>query len=158
VRDGCGICKFCEQGYHWHCTNSPRIYGGTDPDQGSFATKSVWPDTRLVRIPSDISSEDAGPFMCAGQTVFVPMLRTGIRSKDRVGVVGIGGLGHLAIQFAAGFGAQVVALSNSDNKKQEAFAFGATEFHSAVDSSTAAQIEKLDHLIVTTSVQPDWDL
>lgn len=152
------MCQYCLEGYTWHCTNHPRVYSGSDFDQGSFATHSVWPNTRLVKIPDELASEHAGPFMCAGQTVFVPLLRHGIKSGDTVGVVGIGGLGHLAIQFAAAFGCKVIAFSNSDSKKQEAFDFGAAEFYTASKLSSVDNLDKLDHLVVTTSVQPDWDL
>jgi D-arabinose 1-dehydrogenase-like Zn-dependent alcohol dehydrogenase len=134
------------------------MFSVTDLDQGSFASHSVWPETRLVKIPDEISSADAGPFMCAGQTVFIPLLRNGISPTSRVGIVGIGGLGHLAIQFAAAWGCEVVVFSSSDNKKQEALDFGATEFYNTRNLRAADFPKKLDHLLVTTSVKPDWDL
>lgn len=96
--------------------------------------------------------------MCAGQTVYVPMLRHGVKSSDRVGIVGIGGLGHLAIQFAAAWGCKVVAFSGSESKRDEAIGFGATEFYSTKGFRAVDVMEKLDHLIVTTSVKPDWDM
>jgi D-arabinose 1-dehydrogenase-like Zn-dependent alcohol dehydrogenase len=126
-------------------------------DQGSFATHSVWSETRLAIIPDDISSVHAGPFMCAGQTVFIPFLRQGIKPSDRVGIVGIGGLGHLAIQFAAAWGCTVVVFSSSDSKKQEAMDFGATEFYNTTNLK-AADVKKVNHLMVTTSAVPDWKL
>ena len=96
--------------------------------------------------------------MCAGQTVFVPLFRNNLKPTDRVGVVGIGGLGHLAIQFAAAWGCEVVVFSGSDSKQQEALGFGAKEFYNTKKLTAASLPKKLDHLIVTTSAQPDWDL
>lgn len=151
-------CKYCLAGYTFHCIEGGRGFGATDLNQGSFATHSVWPDTRLVKLPDEIPSVEAGPFMCAGQTVFVPLFRNGVKPTDRVGIVGIGGLGHLAIQFAAAWGCEVVVFSSSDNKKQEALRFGATEFYATKNLKAADVPAKLDHLIVTTSMKPDWDL
>lgn len=130
----------------------------TDFDQGSFATHSVWPETRLAIIPDEITSDHAGPFMCAGQTVFIPFVRQGIKPSDCVGIVGIGGLGHLAIQFAAAWGCTVVVFSSSDNKKQEAIGFGATEFYNTTNLKAVDVLKKIDHLLVTTSAVPDWQL
>jgi D-arabinose 1-dehydrogenase-like Zn-dependent alcohol dehydrogenase len=156
VHEGCGECEHCIAGYTWHCENK-RAYGVNDFDQGSFATHSVWPASRLIKLPDEIANEDAGPFMCAGQTVFVPLWRNKVKKGDRVGVIGIGGLGHLAIQFAAAWGCEVVVFSSSDNKKEEALAFGAKEFHNT-KSLEGKDIGKLNHLIVTTSMIPDWSL
>lgn len=136
-----------------------RAFGLTDPNQGSFATKSVWPETGLVKIPDEIPSVEAGPYMCAGQTVFVPLLRQGVKPTDRIGIVGIGGLGHLAIQFAAAWGCKVTAFSGSDSKKQEALAFGATDFYNTA-SLKESEFDGglIDHLLVTSGAQPDWEL
>ena len=111
-----------------------------------------------MKIPLEIKSEDAAPFMCAGQTVFVPMLRNRIKPSDHVGIVGIGGLGHLAIQFAAAWDCRVSVFSSSDSKKKEALGFGATNFYVTKGLQATNLPEKLDHLIVTSSVKPEWDL
>ncbi|KAK4066291.1 uncharacterized protein Triagg1_8123 [Trichoderma aggressivum f. europaeum] len=158
VKDGCKKCQYCLEGYNWHCVEGIRGFGFSNFDQGSFATHSVWPETRLAIIPDEIPSVNAGPFMCAGQTVFVPFLRQGIKPSDCVGIVGIGGLGHLAIQFAAAWGCTVVVFSSSDNKKQEALDFGATEFYNTSGLKAADVPKKINHLLVTTSAVPDWKL
>ncbi|CAG8984171.1 hypothetical protein HYALB_00008173 [Hymenoscyphus albidus] len=157
TKDGCGTCKQCLKGYTFQCESSPRYFAGTDLDQGSFAEYSMWPSTRLVKLPNEIESADAGPFMCACQTVFVPMLRNGFKKDDRVGIIGIGGLGHLAIQFANAFGCEVVVFSSSDNKKEEAMRFGAKEFWNTKNLK-AEDVKKLHHLVATTSAQPNWEL
>lgn len=110
-------------------------------------------------IPSAITSSAAGPFMCAGQSTFVPFFRGGIKPTDRVGIVGIGGLGHLAIQFASAWGCDVVVFSGAEGKREEAMEFGANQFVNAKTMGKDVDIgRKLDYLLVTTSQQPDWDL
>lgn len=157
ARAGCGHCKYCLEGYHYFCVNEPLNFSTQGFDQGAFSSHSVWPETRLVKIPDEIPSEYAGPLMCAGQTVFLPFYRNNIRAWDTVGIVGIGGLGHLAIQFAAKMGCKVVVFSGSESKRDEAMQLGANEFY------TSEQLKSPDmkqgfitHLLVTTSVLPDW--
>ncbi|KAL7893078.1 GroES-like protein [Trichoderma sp. SZMC 28014] len=157
AKAGCDECQYCLAGHTWHCLKGVRAFGISDFDQGSFATHSVWPETRLAILPDEIPSAYGGPFMCAGQTVFIPFLRQGIKPSDCVGIVGIGGLGHLAIQFAAAWGCTVVVFSSSDNKKQEAIDFGATKFYNTTNLR-AADVPKINHLLVTTSAVPDWQL
>lgn len=95
--------------------------------------------------------------MCAGATVWNPLFSYGLKAGDRVGIVGVGGLGHLAIQFASKMGFEVVVLSSSDSKKQKAMEFGASEFHvtSGADKEKMAAIGKLNALLITTNVNPD---
>jgi D-arabinose 1-dehydrogenase-like Zn-dependent alcohol dehydrogenase len=91
--------------------------------------------------------------MCAGKTVFTPMLQYGIKKGDRVGIVGIGGLGHLAIQFAAKLGATVVVISSTDSKREEAMKLGASEFHLVKDLK---QVKGIDSLFVTANKHLEW--
>ena len=156
VRGGCGHCDYCVQGHYWHCEKKPRVYAMTDLDQGSFASHAVWPDTLLHRIPDQIDSDYAAPFLCAGQTVFTPMLRYGIKPTDRVGVIGIGGLGHLAIQFASKMGCTVVVFSSSESKREEAMKLGASEFYITGELGKVKPAKGIDHLFATTSKHPDW--
>jgi D-arabinose 1-dehydrogenase-like Zn-dependent alcohol dehydrogenase len=94
--------------------------------------------------------------MCAGATVFSAMEMHGVRPTDRVGIIGIGGLGHLAIQLAAKMGCEVVVFSGSPGKEAEARALGATEFYVTRDADALKDVKPIDHLYVTTSVLPDW--
>lgn len=133
------------------------MYGYNNLDQGSFSYGAVWESTFLFKVPSAISPEHAAPLMCGGATVYNALSDFGVRPAHRVGIMGIGGLGHLAIQFAAKMGCQVVVFSSTESKKAEALSLGATEFHATKDvkdlSNTTAPI---DALLVCTSVQPDW--
>ena len=157
VKDGCGVCEYCVKGSHMHCSKGSRFFSGSDFDQGSFATHSIWPETLLHRIPEQLSDVDAAPLMCAGQTVFVPLLKY-VKPGERLGIVGIGGLGHLAIQFASKWGCEVVAFSGTNSKRAEALKLGASEFVATKGVDTLKLEKKLDHLFVTTSEHPNWVL
>ena len=155
--DCCGRCDHCLSGWETMCPDR-KMYGLADLDQGSFATKAVWREAFLFKLPDALKSEDCAPLMCGGSTVFNAMHVAGVKPTARVGIVGIGGLGHLAIQFAAKMGCDVVVFSGTDSKKDEAMKLGANEFH-ATKGADKLQVDKpLDHLLVTTSSQPDWNL
>ncbi|KAF2099673.1 GroES-like protein [Rhizodiscina lignyota] len=157
VRDGCGECDHCKAGDIYYCDMGARMYGVSDFDQGSFADYATWPDTNLHKIPDNIPSAVAPPFLCAGMTVFTPMRNYGIKPGHRVGIIGIGGLGHIAIQFAAKLGAEVVVFSGSENKRKEAMDLGAKEFWVTKDLADNKKPEKgLDYLLITATKHPDW--
>jgi len=94
--------------------------------------------------------------MCGGATVFHVLRSFGIGCTDRVGVVGVGGLGHLAIQFASKMGCEVVVFSATESKKEEAMKLGATQFIATQGQDKFDIGKPLNHLLVTTSVPPEW--
>lgn len=155
--DCCGRCRQCLTGWETFC-GERKMYGSADLDQGSFATHAVWREAFLFRIPEEIGSEDAAPLMCGGSTVFNALHVAGVKSTATVGIVGVGGLGHLAIQFAAKMGCRVVVFSGTDSKKEEAMSLGASEFYATKGVKELKVNRPLDHLLVTTSSQPDWSL
>lgn len=155
VHNSCGKCKECLTGRENVCAAN-MTYSNADLDQGSFASHGIWKASYVFKIPDAILPEDAAPLMCGGATVFHLLQSFGIRSTERVGIIGIGGLGHLAIQFAAKMGCEVVAISSSDRKKDEATKLGAREFVVTGGKGPLEISKPLDHLIVTTSAQPDW--
>lgn len=121
-----------------------------------MATHAIWRADFIYAIPSSIPREYAAPLMCGGATVFNVLKSFGAQSTDRVGIIGVGGLGHLAIQFASKMGCEVVVFSSSDSKKAEAISLGATEFVATKGVKALNVSKPIDHLIVTTSQQPDW--
>ena len=123
---------------------------------GSFGSHVVWDESSLHIIPEGLKSEYAAPLMCGGATVWGPL--SNVRPTDRIGVLGVGGLGHLAIQFAAKMGCEVVVFSGTESKRQEAFDFGAKEFHATKGVKAFTGVKKINHLLVTTSQIPDLDL
>ncbi|KUM62629.1 hypothetical protein ACN42_g4487 [Penicillium freii] len=155
--DCCGFCKQCLTGWETLCSER-KMYGAADLDQGSFGTHAVWREAFLFKVPDNMSNEDAGPLMCGGSTVFNALHVAQVRPTARVGIVGVGGLGHMAIQFAAKMGCQVVVFSGTDSKKEEATKLGAGEFYATKGVKELKIKAPLEHLIVTTSSQPDWTM
>ncbi|KAI1308082.1 GroES-like protein [Xylaria venustula] len=152
----CGRCRQCLSGNDIYCVERA-LYGEADLDQGSFGSHAVWREVALFQIPDDISDEDAAPLQCAGATVFSALHSYRTQPTETIGIMGVGGLGHLAIQFAAKMGCRVVVLSGSESKKDEALKLGAHEFI-ATKGKTELKISKpLDRLLVTTSFQPNWE-
>ncbi|KAL1748596.1 chaperonin 10-like protein [Schizophyllum fasciatum] len=157
VRDTCGHCEMCLEGEDMYCPDGD-TYGNKSLDTGSLASHAVIRESFLFKIPDNLELSDAAPMMCAGATVFEALSRYGVRSTDRIGVIGVGGLGHLAIQFAAKMGCEVVVFSGTDNKREEAMAMGATEFYAVKDVSELAVERKIHCLLVTGSGQINWGL
>ncbi|MFA7308121.1 MAG: NAD(P)-dependent alcohol dehydrogenase [Hyphomicrobium sp.] len=150
----CMHCEQCVSGDGNLCSQGQATIVGR---HGGFAdrVRVQWP--WAAPIPEGLKAEEAGPLMCGGVTVFTPFRAFDVRPTDRVGVVGIGGLGHLALQFAKAWGCEVTAFTSNDSKADEARGFGA---HNIVNSRNEGAIKKaagtLDLLIVTVNVPLDW--
>ena len=134
------------------------MYGYGDFEIGSMGSHTIFREAFLYKIPHGMSNEDAAPLMCGGATVFNVLDFHDVRPTDRVGIIGVGGLGHLAIQFAAKWGCEVVVFSGTESKKEEALRLGAREFYATKGLSELSIKAPIDHLIVTASVQVPWDL
>ncbi len=159
LQSSCGHCEQCLTGTEQLCREA-ELYSKSNLDQGSYATYGIWKADYVFAIPESMAPEEAAPLMCGGATVFRVLHSFGILPTDRVGVIGVGGLGHLAIQFASKMGCEVVVLSGTDSKKDEAFRLGASEFVAIKGRKTLNDVIKtpLNHLLVTTSVPPDSNL
>jgi D-arabinose 1-dehydrogenase-like Zn-dependent alcohol dehydrogenase len=157
LNNACGTCKYCLSGRETLCAER-QMFGEANLEQGSFASHAIWNEKFLFQIPENLENKHAAPLMCGGATVFNVLRTYDVRSTDRVGVIGIGGLGHLAIQFAAKMGCEVVVFSGTDSKKEEAMRLGATEFYANKGAKELKVQKPIDHLMVTTSIQPDWNL
>jgi D-arabinose 1-dehydrogenase-like Zn-dependent alcohol dehydrogenase len=155
LRNSCGHCKYCLGGQDMWCYERD-IYLESDRSRlnGTFADYYIGTETYLYKIPDAISSEHAAPLQCAGATVY-SAITDNVKPGQRVGLVGIGGLGHLAIQFAAKLGSQVVVFSTTQAKEQEAREFGATEFYLTQEPSKISK--PVDVLIIAGSTYPDWE-
>jgi alcohol/geraniol dehydrogenase (NADP+) len=123
-RDSCGACACCGSGDDNCCTKFQGLY---DPKYGGYATSITVPERFAFPIPAGIPLDVAGPLLCAGITTFAPLARHA-KKGDRVGVVGIGGLGHMGLQYAAAMGCETWAISTSAAKEAEARKFGAQHF------------------------------
>jgi alcohol/geraniol dehydrogenase (NADP+) len=157
ISGSCMSCEFCLTGRHQLCPErDDTVLRG---HRGAFASSVRASDWRFAYpIPDAIESESAGPLLCAGATVFAPLVRHGVKPTDRVGVVGIGGLGHLAIQFAHAWGCEVTAISSSADKRDEALELGADHFIATRGTDDLAQSAGIfDFIMSTVSADIPWD-
>jgi uncharacterized zinc-type alcohol dehydrogenase-like protein len=152
--NSCGECEWCMRGLENLC---PAAEGTCVHRNGGYAN-SVRANARFViPIPEALGSEQAAPLLCAGITVYNPMRTHGINPSSRVGIVGIGGLGHIAIQFARAFGAQVTAFSTSAAKEEEARALGAHNFVNSRESKALKEAAGTqDFILSTVNADQDW--
>lgn len=162
-RGSCGTCGCCKAGVENTCAKILKTYAGPGQDKGGFARAIRFPSGWVFKCPGGLSSEHAGPLMCAGITVFAPLKRFLLQSAGgavgkKVGIIGIGGLGHIALQFAAKMGAHVVALSRSAAKEEEAMGFGAAEVLITRNSDAMREAAcSFDFLLNTVSGTADLD-
>ncbi|KAI0850551.1 GroES-like protein [Daldinia vernicosa] len=154
--DSCGLCQLCLSGNETYC-HKRAVYGTADRDQGSFATHAVWREAFLFRIPDELSDEDAAPMQCGGATVFNVLHSNSPLHTETVGIMGVGGLGHLGIQFASKMGCRVIVLSGTELKKDEAMRLGAHEFVTMKGKKVLEVSQPLNRLLVCTSAQPNWE-
>ncbi|KAL7781847.1 GroES-like protein [Trichoderma ceciliae] len=157
IRQVCGECMECLTGWDQYCANAV-AYGNSDFDTGSFSYGAVVDARCVFRIPGEIDPADAAPLMCGGATVWTVLDQYGIKSTDRVAVMGIGGLGHIAIKMAASMGCHVIVLSSSESKREEAHKFGAQEFHVLRQGEKfEGKIEPINHLLLCGNAQIDYE-
>lgn len=152
----CNECNPCKTGDHNLCSNSTATIIG---HHGGFAEKVRANAQSVIPIPEGIDMEYAGPLFCGGITVFNPLIQYEIKPTSEVAVIGIGGLGHMALQFLKAWGCQVTAFTSSPDKKEEALKLGA---HSTLNSRDNKEIEnaqgRFDFIISTVNVKLDWNL
>lgn len=149
----CMHCRQCKSGDQHLCFEAqPTIIGR----RGGFASRvrAHWAWT--IPLPENLNLAESGPLLCGGITVFNPLAMYA-QSTSRVGIVGIGGLGHMGVKFAAAYGCDVVAFTSSERKFDEARAFGAQHVVSSRDSAAIKALAgSIDLLIVTVNVPLDW--
>jgi len=161
--DSCMECESCKHGEEQHCeVGMTSTYGAKDATspsgitQGGYSTHLVVRQHFAVHIPDNISLQEAAPLLCAGITTYSPLMRANFKRGDKVGVAGIGGLGHLAVKIAVSKGAEVYAFTTSKDKVNDILSFGAKEVI-VVDSLEKLKPykKKLDYMISTIPVQFD---
>jgi D-arabinose 1-dehydrogenase-like Zn-dependent alcohol dehydrogenase len=146
----CGYCDSCRRGDFLTCSINPQVTGISW--DGGYAEYIVVPKESLALIPDDLSFVDAGPLMCAGVTTFNSLRNSGARAGDLVAVHGIGGLGHLGVQFAARMGFHTVAIARGADKAALAKKLGAHEYIDSTAGDPGAALAKLGgaKVIITT--------
>jgi D-arabinose 1-dehydrogenase-like Zn-dependent alcohol dehydrogenase len=147
----CGYCDSCRRGDFVTCRIAPQVPGITY--DGGYAEYMVAPAEALAQIPDKLSAVESGPMMCAGITTFNSLRHSHARAGDLVAVLGIGGLGHLAIQFAAKMGFRTVAIARGTNKEPLARQLGAVHYIDSQSNDPAAELSKLGGatVILTTA-------
>jgi uncharacterized zinc-type alcohol dehydrogenase-like protein len=152
--NSCGECEWCRRGLENLC---PELEATCVHRHGGYANLVRANARFVVRIPDALPNEEAAPLLCGGITVYNPLRDHGVNPSSRVGIVGIGGLGHLALQFARAFGAEVTAFSTSEAKEEEARTFGAHHFVNSRESKAMKEVAGTQDLILNTATaDQDW--
>ncbi|MGC3000737.1 NAD(P)-dependent alcohol dehydrogenase [Streptomyces sp. G35A] len=158
--DSCRECENCKAGREQYCTGSGMVgtYNALDkngePTYGGYSQKIVVDENYVVRIPDGLSLDVAAPLLCAGITVYSPLKRWGAGPGKKVAVLGMGGLGHMAVKIAHALGAEVTVLSQSLRKKDDGLKLGADHYYATSDPKTFEELRGSFDLIVSTVSAP----
>lgn len=162
--DSCRECANCKAGYEQQCTGklgAVMTYNSTgrdgEPTYGGYSTHVVVTEDFALRIPEGIELDVAAPLLCAGITVYSPLARWGSGPGKKVAVIGLGGLGHMAVKIAHAQGAEVTVLSQSLRKKDDGLRLGAADYRATSDPATFEELAGTFDLIINT-VSADLDL
>ncbi|WP_208588589.1 NAD(P)-dependent alcohol dehydrogenase [Gracilibacillus suaedae] len=153
--DSCGECENCRKGEEQYClTGNVPTYAGVDkygePTQGGYSTHIVVTEDFVVKIPDNIGLDVAAPLLCAGITTYSPLNHWNAGPGKKVAVVGMGGLGHMAVKIAHAMGAEVTVLSQTLNKREDGLQFGAKEYYATRDQETFEKLAGTFDLIINT--------
>ena len=161
--DSCGKCASCRRGEEQYCLEGSTLtYGSIDTGgqltQGGYSTHIVVTEGFVVRIPEGIELDTAAPLLCAGITTYSPLRHWGAGPGKKVAVVGLGGLGHMAVKLAHAMGAEVTVLSQSLKKREDGLRLGADHYHATGDPDTFEQLAgSFDLIVNTVSARVDLD-
>jgi uncharacterized zinc-type alcohol dehydrogenase-like protein len=160
--DSCRTCFACQSKVEQYCENtvftynSPQAHGHT---QGGYSDQIIVDENYVFRIPDSLALDEAAPLLCAGITVYSPLKRWKVNAHKKVAVLGLGGLGHMAVKIASALGAKVSVFSRGFEKQQDAKRMGAIDFHSTSEPETFEQLRgSFDLILNTLSAEAPWDL
>jgi uncharacterized zinc-type alcohol dehydrogenase-like protein len=162
--DSCRECRNCKEGLEQFCENgSTATYNSPEKKNpphytfGGYSNQIVADEAFVLKIPANLSLPGVAPLLCAGITTFSPLRHWKVGKGHKVGVLGLGGLGHMAVKLAASFGAEVTVLSTSPKKEADAFKLGAHKFTLTSDKDQVKKIANtLDFIIDTVSAPHDY--
>lgn len=160
--DSCRECHNCKEGLEQYCdTGMVGTYNGVEkdgtPTYGGYSTQIVVDEKYTLRVSDKLPLTGVAPLLCAGITTYSPLKHVGVKKGDRVAVLGLGGLGHMAVKFAVAFGAEVTMLSSSPSKKADAERLGAHHFALTSDEATMKGLQNhFDVILNTVSAQHDY--
>lgn len=156
--DSCRSCEYCARGQEQFCAGMVFTYNARgldgEPTYGGYSRRIVVDENYVVRIPDTLPLEVAAPLLCAGLTTYSPLRHWNARPGSSVAVVGLGGLGHLAVKIAHALGAEVSVLSRSPGKHDDALKLGADHFHTTGDPATFARLAGAFDLMLSTVSEP----
>jgi uncharacterized zinc-type alcohol dehydrogenase-like protein len=162
--DSCRVCGSCKDGYEQFCEKMCAFtYNSTEMDRktvthGGYSRHVVVTERFVVKVPETLDPAAAAPLLCAGITTYSPLRQYKVKKGDRVGVVGLGGLGHMAVKLAAAMGAEVTMFSTSRKKEADAARLGAKSFALTSDALTFTKLARsYDLLIDTVSAEHDYN-
>ena len=162
--DSCRDCPQCSAGEEQYCdkgmtaTYNARERDTGAPTYGGYSTRITVDQDYVLRIPDGIDLDRAAPLLCAGITTYSPLKHYGLEAGDALAVVGLGGLGHMAVKFGVAMGAKVTVLSTSESKRDDAIALGAHAFASTRDAGTfKALAGSFDMILDTVSAPHDYN-
>ncbi|WP_433337375.1 NAD(P)-dependent alcohol dehydrogenase [Spirillospora sp. CA-294931] len=161
--DSCRECEYCERGLEQYCVQGMTgTYNALDrsgePTYGGYSTAIVVDENYVVRIPDSLPLDAAAPLLCAGITVYSPLRHWNAGPGSRVAVLGMGGLGHMAVKIAHAMGAEVTVLSQSLRKKDDGLRLGADRYRATSDPATFQELKgSFDLLLSTVSAPLDFD-
>ena len=159
--DSCRTCPDCHAGLEQFCASMVMTYGSMDkhlnaPTLGGYAQSIVVTEEFVLRLPANLSPAAAAPLLCAGITTYSPLKHWKVGPGQKVGIVGLGGLGHMGVKFAKAFGAHVVLFTTSPGKAADALKLGAHEVVISKDAAQmAAHVGSFDFILDTVSADHD---
>ncbi|MCD9098193.1 NAD(P)-dependent alcohol dehydrogenase [Luteimonas fraxinea] len=162
--DSCRSCAQCQAGEEQFCeqgmtgTYNAMERDGSAPTYGGYSTRITVDQDYVLRVPESLPLDAAAPLLCAGITTYSPLRHFGVNAGDAVAVVGLGGLGHMAVKFAVAIGARVTVLSTSESKRDDALKLGAHDFAATRDEATFKTLAKtFDFIVDSVSAPHDYN-
>lgn len=161
--DSCRACDNCRAGLEQYCIpGNSQTYNGTEqdgktPTRGGYSNHIVVDEHYVLRMPPSLAPQGAAPLLCAGITVYSPLRHWKVGPGSRVGIIGLGGLGNVAVKLARAMGAEVTVFSHSQRKRDEALRLGAKRFYVMPNLDVAEELKYgLDLIVNTVSVPLEW--
>ncbi|MCD8044532.1 MAG: NAD(P)-dependent alcohol dehydrogenase [Tannerellaceae bacterium] len=156
--NSCGICDHCMKGEEQYCDNGKTVYTYNSTDffhdntqtKGGYANNIVVSEHFGIKIPEDAPLDKIAPLLCAGITTYSPLRFTNVKAGDKVAVAGFGGLGHMAVQYAVSFGADVTVFDITEEKRKAAEDMGAVRYVNVTDPTQLSGLENSFHVILST--------
>ena len=162
--DSCRTCHHCKEDLENFCLNGyVGTYGGQERDgsgmtQGGYSNVIVTNEDFVLKIPKNIPLDKAAPLLCAGITLYSPLMHWKAGPGKKVGILGLGGLGHMGVKIAVALGAEVTVISHSDKKRSDAKAFGAHHFLNSKNADEYQAYAQQFDLIINTVSSADLDM